>query len=86
MQIWLYLLQRQQVNELETELYLKLVEYEAQGKTRDEATQLAIADLATDLETTEENLMTRLGVTQDTLTNRINEVETNLTNQFNESD
>jgi hypothetical protein len=75
---------KKQVNDLETELYLKLVEYEAQGKTRDEATQLAIADLATDLETTEENLMTRLGVTQDTLTNRINEVETNLTNQFNE--
>jgi hypothetical protein len=75
---------KKQVNDLETELYLKLVEYEAQGKTRDEATQLAIADLATDLETTEENLMTRLGVTQDTLTNRINEVETNLENQFNE--
>jgi hypothetical protein len=74
---------KKQVNDLETELYLKLAEYEAQGKTRDEATQLAIADLATDLETTEENLMTRLGVTQDTLTNRINEVETNLTNQFN---
>jgi predicted ArsR family transcriptional regulator len=74
---------KKQVNDLETELYLKLAEYEAQGKTRDEATKLAIADLATDLETTEENLMTRLGVTQDTLTNRINEVETNLTNQFN---
>jgi len=74
---------KQQVNTLETELYLKLAEYEAQGKTRDEATQLAIADLATDLETTEDNLMTRLGVTQDTLTDRINEVETNLTNQFN---
>jgi hypothetical protein len=84
MQIWLYLLQEKQVNELETELYLKLAEYEAQGISRDEATKLAIADLATDLETTEENLMTRLGVTQDTLTDRINEVETNLTNQFNE--
>jgi len=75
---------RQQVNELETELYLKIAEYEAQAISRDEATKLAIADLATDLETTEENLMTRLGVTQDTLTNRINEVETNLENQFNE--
>jgi hypothetical protein len=74
---------KKQVNDLETELYLKLAEYEAQGISRDEATKLAIADLATDLETTEENLMTRLGVTQDTLTNRINEVETNLTNQFN---
>ena len=74
---------KQQVNELETELYLKIAEYEAQAISRDEATKLAIADLATDLETTEENLMTRLGVTQDTLTNRINEVETNLTNQFN---
>ena len=75
---------KQQVNELETELYLKIAEYEAQAISRDEATKLAIADLATDLETTEENLMTRLGVTQDTLTNRINEVETNLENQFNE--
>ena len=75
---------KQQVNTLETELYLKLAEYEAQGKTRDEATQLAIKDLATDLETTEDNLMTQLGVTQDTLTDRINEVETNLENQFNE--
>jgi hypothetical protein len=75
---------KKQVNDLETELYLKLAEYEAQGKTRDEATQLAIKDLATDLETTEDNLMTQLGVTQDTLTDRINEVETNLENQFNE--
>ena len=74
---------KKQVNALETELYLKLSEYEAQGKTRDEATQLAIKDLATDLKTTEANLMTELGVTQDTLTNKITEVETNLTNQFN---
>ena len=75
---------KQQVNTLETELYLKLAEYEAQGISRDEATQLAIKDLATNLETTEDNLMTQLGVTQDTLTDRINTVETNLENQFNE--
>jgi hypothetical protein len=75
---------KKQVNDLETELYLKIAEYEAQAISRDEATKLAIADLATDLETTEDNLMTQLGVTQDTLTDRINEVETNLENQFNE--
>ena len=77
------MLLKKQVNDLETELYLKIAEYEAQAISRDEATKLAIADLATDLETTEDNLMTQLGVTQDTLTDRINEVETNLENQFN---
>ena len=40
--------------------------------------KLAIQDLATDLETTEDEYMTQLGVTEDNLTNRINEVETNL--------
>ena len=73
---------KEQVSTLEADLYLNLAEYEAQGVARDEATQLAVKDLATDLNTTEENILTQLGVTEGNIINRMNEVEVNLTNQF----
>ena len=73
---------KEQVSTLEADLYLNLAEYEAQGVARDEATQLAVKDLATDLNTTEENILTQLGATEGNIINRMNEVEVNLTNQF----
>ena len=67
-----------QVSDLELSLYEKMAEYEALGLARDEATQKALADLATDLGTTEDNLLSQIDTTQDALTNKINEVESNL--------
>ena len=73
---------KEQVSQLETDLYLKLAEYEAAGLTRDQATQAAIADLAEQMGINQEALLEQLGTTEDNLTTRINEVETNLTNQW----
>ena len=73
---------KEQVSQLETDLYLKLAEYEAEGLTRDQATQAAIADLAEQMGINQEALLEQLGTTEDNLTTRINEVETNLTNQW----
>lgn len=62
-----------------TGLYAKIAENEAAGMTRDEATQKAIADVATDLGTTKTDLLTELGITEGNLTRKIEGLETALT-------
>ena len=62
-----------------TGLYAKIAENEAAGMTRDEATQKAIADVATDLGTTKADLLAELGITEGNLTRKIEGLETALT-------
>ena len=54
----------------------KVKEYEAAGKTRDEATQLAITAVATDLGTTKADLLKALGTTETNLTKSITDLST----------
>lgn len=54
-----------------TGLFAKIAENEAAGMKRDAATQKAIADVATELGTTKEDLLKQLGTTETNLTNKI---------------
>jgi hypothetical protein len=58
-----------------------IVQYELDGKTRDEALSLAISDLSTDLGLTKEELLTSIGETEETILTRIEESEDN-TNEY----
>ena len=62
-----------------TGLYAKIAANEAAGMKRDEATQKAIADVATELGTTKTALLDSLGVTEGNLTRKIEGLETALT-------
>lgn len=61
-----------------TGLYAKIAENEAAGMKRDEATQKAIADVATELGTTKTALLDSLGITEGNLTRKIEGLETAL--------
>jgi hypothetical protein len=54
-----------------------IVQYELDGKTRDEALSLALSDLSTDLGITKEEILTNLGETEETILTRIAESEDN---------
>jgi hypothetical protein len=60
----------------EKNILAKVKEYEAAGKTRDEATQLAISAVATDLGTTKADLLKALGTTETNLTKSITDLST----------
>ena len=62
-----------------TGLYAKIATNEAAGMKRDEATQKAIVDVATDLGTTKTDLLKALGTTEGALTRKIAGLETALT-------
>jgi hypothetical protein len=49
-----------------------IVQYELDGKTRDEALSLALNDLSTDLGITKEEILTSIGETEETIIERIN--------------
>jgi hypothetical protein len=49
-----------------------IVQYELDGKTRDEALSLALNDLSTDLGITKEEILTSIGETEETIIARIN--------------
>ena len=55
------------ISTLQTELETKIADNEAAGLARDEATQAAITELATELGTTESGLLAQLGTTQEAL-------------------
>jgi hypothetical protein len=61
-----------------TGLYAKIAANEAAGMKRDEATQKAIADVATELGTTKTALLDSLGITEGNLTRKIEGLETAL--------
>jgi len=48
-----------------------IVQYELDGKTRDEALSLALSDLSTDLGITKEEILTSIGETEETIIERI---------------
>ena len=58
-----------------------IVQYELDGKSRDEALSLALGDLSTDLGLTRDELLTSIGETEDTILTRIAESEDN-TNEY----
>jgi hypothetical protein len=64
------------LTDTETRILDKVKEYEAAGKTRDEATQLAISAVATDLGTTKADLLKALGTTETNLTKSISDLST----------
>lgn len=55
----------------EQNILTKIAENEKAGMTRDQATQKAIADVATDLGTTKEDILKRIGTTETNLTKTI---------------
>jgi hypothetical protein len=65
-----------------TGLFNTIANYEAAGQERDEAIQSALSDLATDLGTTEENLLKELGATEESLLDAITATETALGEQI----
>ncbi len=58
-----------------------IVQYELDGKSRDEALSLALGDLSTDLGLTRDELLTSIGETEETILTRIEESEDN-TNEY----
>jgi hypothetical protein len=72
------------VSTLETSLLAKIADNEAAGLSRDEATQQAIEDLATELGTTESDILTKLGTTQEGLEGKIADLETALQEDIGE--
>ena len=58
-----------------------IVQYELDGKSRDEALSLALGDLSTDLGLTRDELLTSIGETEETILTRIAESEDN-TNEY----
>ena len=54
-----------------------VVQYELDGKSRDEALSLALSDLSTDLGVTRDELLTSIGETEETILTRIAESEDN---------
>ena len=64
------------LTDTETRILDKVKEYEAAGKSRDEATQLAITAVATDLGTTKADLIKALGTTETNLTKSISDLST----------
>ena len=63
-------------------MFNTIANYEAAGQERDEAIQSALSDLATDLGTTEENLLEELGATEESLLDAITASETALGEQI----
>ena len=61
-----------------TGLFSTIAQYEAAGQERDQAIQNALSDLATDLGTTEQNILNELGLTEIGLTEVINKTEADI--------
>ena len=73
---------KEQVSELEADLYIEIQRLENAGIARDEATQLAVGNLATELGLTKDQMLDRIGTTEQNLTTYIGNVETKLANQI----
>ena len=73
---------KEQVSEFEADLYLEMQRLEDAGMARDEATQLAVSNLATELGLTREQILDQIGTTEQNLTTYVSDVETRLSNQI----
>ena len=67
------------ISNLETNLAAKIDANEAAGLARDEATQLALEELSTELGTTEEAILDELGTTKDALSTEISGISDQIT-------
>jgi len=73
---------KKQVNELETELFKTLQEYEDAGVDRDIALQAALQELGTKMGLTTQQLLDRIGTSEQNLNTRIGEIETAIQEQI----
>jgi hypothetical protein len=64
------------IKAVETSLLEKIAANEAAGLTREQATQKAIADVATELGTTKADVLTKIGATEATLNTKIADLQT----------
>jgi len=67
-----------------TGLFSTIANYEAAGQERDQAIQSALSDLATDLGTTEQNILNELGLTEIGLTEVINKTEADILGELSD--
>lgn len=74
-----------QLKDAESAIYTKMAEYEKAGIARDEALSKAIADVASDLGTTKDDLLKQIGTTEANLKTEVGNVETNLGTKITES-
>ena len=70
------------IKAVETNLLAKIAENEAAGLTREQATQKAVADLATELGTTKADILTKIGATETTLATKIAGLSTDLQTKY----
>ena len=64
------------ISGVETNLLTKIAANEAAGQTREQATQKAITDLATELGTSKAGILTQIGATEATLNTKIADLQT----------
>lgn len=73
---------QQQVQQSQTAIMDKMQQYQNEGKSRDEALQLAIRDVSTQLGTTANNLLAQMGTNQQQLLNTISASQTQTQQQI----
>ena len=69
------------LSDVETNLLTKIADNEKAGLSRDEATQKAVTDLATEFGVAKEDLLKQIGATETTLNERVNTLQKTFTEQ-----